>query len=67
MITTIFIPEDNEEKKILANAVDMYSCIFSLKETIRRHLKDGSTAKQSKELLEQIQLDLQYIINKIED
>jgi len=67
MIKVTFIPEDNTEAKILVNAPDMYSYIFSLNQTIKRHFKDDSTAKQSQEMLKQIQSELQDFIDKVED
>lgn len=67
MIKVTFIPEDNAEAKILVNAPDIYSYIFSLNQTIRRHFKDNSTAKQSQEMLKQIQSELQEFVNKVED
>jgi hypothetical protein len=67
MIKVTFTPEDNTEAKILVNAPDMYSYIFSLNQTIKRHFKDDSTAKQSQEMLKQIQSELQEFIDKIED
>jgi|688.fasta_scaffold281690_2 hypothetical protein len=67
MIKVTFTPEDNTEAKILVNAPDMYSYIFSLNQTIKRHFKDDSTAKQSQEMLKQIQSELQEFIDKVED
>jgi hypothetical protein len=67
MIKVTFTPEDNTEAKILVNAPDMYSYIFSLNQTIKRHFKDDSTAKQSQEILKQIQSELQEFIDKVED
>jgi hypothetical protein len=67
MIKVTFTPEDNTEAKILVNAPDMYSYIFSLNQTIKRHFKDDSTAKQSQEMLKQIQSELQDFIDKVED
>jgi hypothetical protein len=67
MIKVTFTPEDNTEAKILVNAPDMYSYIFSLNQTIKRHFKDDSTAKQSQEILKQVQSELQEFIDKVED
>jgi uncharacterized membrane protein YheB (UPF0754 family) len=67
MIKVTFTPEDNTEAKILVNAPDMYSYIFSLNQTIKRHFKDDFTTKQSQEMLKQIQSELQEFIDKVED
>ena len=67
MIKVTFTPEDNTEAKILVNAPDIYSYIFSLNQTIKRHFKDDSTAKQSQEMLKQIQSELQEFVDKVED